>query len=86
MSETAPSGKRVSKNPSPPLPDGLLTLAEAAAFLRIHPRTVKVYVKRRLLNGRLIGRQWRFRGKDLDALYESAPSSWEPSEHARGKK
>ena len=67
----------MSKKPDAPLPEGLLTLREAAAFLRVHPRTVRTYVRRRLLSGRLIGRQWRFRLKDLDTLFENAPSQWD---------
>ncbi len=57
--------------------DGLLTLKETAAYLRVCPRTVREYVRRGLLPGRLIARQWRFRRKALEDLYESAPSSWD---------
>ncbi len=67
----------MSKNPSPPLRDGLLTLKETAAYLRVCPRTVRAYVRRGLLSGRLIGRQWRFKRKALEELYENAPSAWE---------
>ncbi len=67
----------MKENPAPPLPDGLLTLRETAAFLRVCPRTVRLYVKRGLLRGRLIGRQWRFRRQDLDAFFEKAPSQWD---------
>jgi excisionase family DNA binding protein len=63
--------------PPPPLSDGLLTLRETAAFLRVCPRTVRVYLRRKLLRGRLIGRQWRFRRQDLDAFFEKAPSQWD---------
>lgn len=62
---------------SPPPSGSLLTLVEAAAFLRIHPRTVREYVRRGLLQGRLIGRRWRFRRSDLDAFVEAAPNSWD---------
>ena len=54
-----------------------LTLAEAAAVLRLHPRTVREYVRRGELQGRLIGRRWRFRREDLDAFFEAAPGQWE---------
>lgn len=54
----------------------LVTLCEAAGVLRLHPRTVREYVRRGELQGRLIGRRWRFRRKDLDAFYENAPHSW----------
>lgn len=61
----------------PPAGDGLLTLREAAAYLRVCPRTVREYVRQGLLSGRLIGRQWRFRRKALEDLYEKAPPAWE---------
>ena len=67
----------MSKNRAPSRPDGLLTLAETAAYLRVCPRTVREYVRRGLLSGRLIGRQWRFQRKALEDLYENAPSAWE---------
>lgn len=55
----------------------LLTLKEAAEILRLHRRTVSEYVRHGELTGRLIGRRWRFRRKDLDAFFDRAPASWE---------
>jgi excisionase family DNA binding protein len=55
----------------------ILTLTEAADLLRLHPRTVREYVRRGELQGRLLGRRWRFRRKDLDAFFDSACSQWE---------
>lgn len=55
----------------------LLTLNEAAEILRLHPRTVREYVRRGELKGRVIGGRYRFRREDLDAFVEKAPSSWE---------
>jgi hypothetical protein len=45
--------------------------------LRLNPRTVREYVSRGELEGRIIGRRWRFRSVDLDAFYENAPSEWD---------
>lgn len=72
---------------SPPAsPDALLTLGEAAEVLRLHTRTVREYVRRGELQGRLIGRQWRFRRQDLDAFYENAPKTWDwPAIRDRGE-
>jgi excisionase family DNA binding protein len=53
-----------------------LTLTEAAHVLRLHPRTVREYVQRGELRGRLIGRRWRFRQKDLDVFFDSARPQW----------
>lgn len=55
----------------------LLTIREAAEVLRLHPRTVREYVRRGELEGRVIGGRWRFRRKDLDAFFENAPREWD---------
>jgi excisionase family DNA binding protein len=68
--------KRVKVEPAP-IGERLLTLREAAEVLRLHPRTVREYVRRGELEGRVIGRRWRFRRKDLDAFYEDAPRQWD---------
>jgi excisionase family DNA binding protein len=60
-----------------PLGERLLKLAEAAEVLRLHPRTVREFVRRGELRGRLIGRRWRFRRKDLDAFFDAARSQWD---------
>jgi excisionase family DNA binding protein len=54
-----------------------LTLREAAEVLRLSTRTVREYVKRREIRGKLIGKRWRFRREDLDAFFENAPSDWD---------
>jgi excisionase family DNA binding protein len=60
-----------------PIGDRLLTLGEAEAILRLHPRTVRAYVKRGEIEARIIGGRWRFRRGDLDAFFESAPRYWD---------
>jgi len=60
-----------------PIGEHLLTLREAAEVLRLNPRTVREYVKRGEIQGRIIGGRWRFRRADLDAFFENAPSSWD---------
>jgi excisionase family DNA binding protein len=54
-----------------------LTLCEAAQVLRLSTRTVREYVKRGEIKGKLMGKRWRFRPADLDAFFENAPSEWE---------
>ena len=64
--------------PKEPLPgDRLFTIQEAAEFLRLSTRTVRNYVKRGEIRGKIIGKRWRFRRADLDAFFESAPSDWD---------
>ena len=60
-----------------PIGETLLTLPEAGEVLRLSTRTVREYVRRGELKGRIIGGRWRFRRADLDAFFESAPSQWE---------
>ena len=68
--------KRVKVEPTP-IGERLLTLREAAEVLRLHPRTVREFLRRGELEGRVIGGRWRFRRKDLDAFYENAPRQWD---------
>jgi excisionase family DNA binding protein len=71
------TSKRKHKNAAAPIGDRLLTLREAAEVLRLNPRTVREYVSRGELEGRIIGGRWRFRSVDLDAFFENAPSEWD---------
>jgi len=69
--------KKEQKDASPRIGDHLLTLREAAEVLRLSPRTVREYVQRREIKGKIIGNRWRFRRADLDAFFENAPSEWD---------
>jgi excisionase family DNA binding protein len=60
-----------------PIGEKLLTLKEAAEVLRLSARTVREYVQRGEIKGKIIGNRWRFRRADLDAFYENAPSDWD---------
>ncbi len=60
-----------------PAGENLLTLKEAAEVLRLSTRTVREYVKRGEIRGKIIGKRWRFRRADLDAFFEGAPSNWD---------
>ncbi len=62
---------------TPAIGDRLLTLHEAAEILRLSPRTVREYVSRGEIEGRIIGGRWRFRRADLDTFFANAPRSWD---------
>ena len=66
----------VAKNQLP-TGDGLLNIREAAEFLRLSTRTVREYLKRGEIRGKIIGNRWRFRREDLIAFFENAPSDWD---------
>jgi excisionase family DNA binding protein len=53
----------------------LLTLTEAAAYLRVHRRTMTRLLQERQVPGVKIGRQWRVRKADLDAYVTPAVST-----------
>jgi len=69
--------KRKQKNAFAPIGDRLLTLREAAEVLRLNPRTVREYVSRGEIEGRIIGGRWRFRRADLDAFFANASRDWD---------
>jgi excisionase family DNA binding protein len=52
----------------------LLTLRQAARILNIHPRTCREYIRRGLLQGRLINRRWRVRKQAIEKLFAESPS------------
>jgi len=72
MTENSKQKKAVA-----PIGDRLLTLSEAAEVLRLSTRTVREYVRRDEIRGKIIGKRWRFRRADLDAFFENAPSEWD---------
>jgi excisionase family DNA binding protein len=61
----------------PPIGEKLLTLREAAAVLRMNPRTLRSYLWRGEIEGRVIGGKYRFRKIDLDRFFEDAPRNWD---------
>jgi excisionase family DNA binding protein len=65
--------KKPKTDTAPPIGGKLLTVREAADVLRLSPRTVREYVQRGEIEGRIIGGRWRFRRADLDAFFASAP-------------
>ena len=69
--------KRKNAVATKPIGDRLLTLREAAEVLHLSPRTVREYLKRGEIEGRIIGGRWRFRRADLDAFFENAPRNWD---------
>jgi excisionase family DNA binding protein len=72
--------KRMKVEPVP-IVERLLTLREAAEVLRLNPRTVREYVRREELEGRVIGGRCRFRREDLDTFFENAPRHWDFGEN-----
>lgn len=49
----------------------VLTITEAAAYLRVTTITVRRMIQRGELNGTQIGSAWRIRRSDVDALFTS---------------
>ena len=57
----------------------LLTTEEVLAYLKITPRTIYRLIRNGELPAVRIGRQWRFRRRDLDAWVERQRAVTSPS-------
>lgn len=66
-----------TRRPAVAIGEKLLTIKEVAAKLQVSTRTVRAFVKRGDLEGRIIAQQWRFRSADVDRFVEYAPREWE---------
>jgi excisionase family DNA binding protein len=60
--------------------DELLTLQEVARLVKVHPHSVRRWIKRRLLTGIKVREQWRVRRADLEAFLKIV--SAQPDEQA----
>ena len=69
--------KKPKTDAAPAIGDRLLTLREGADVLRLSTRTMREYVQRGEIEGRIIGGRWRFRRADLDAFFANAPRNWD---------
>jgi excisionase family DNA binding protein len=69
--------KKRKPDAAPAIGERLLTLREAADVLHLSTRTVREYVQRGEIEGRIIGGRWRFRRADLDAFFANAPRNWD---------
>ena len=69
---------------SPRTEHPLLTCDEAAAYLRLHPRTVGRLLKAKTLPGVKVGSQWRLRRADLDAYLVGQGGTPEVAGHGSG--
>jgi len=52
--------------PTKPVQEQLLTIADAAEFLRVSEKTIRRWIKARELTAAQLGNQWRIRPRDLD--------------------
>ena len=52
------------------IPEPLLDSEEAAAFVRIHPKTLQRFARKGQIQAIHIGKLWRFRQSALDAWIE----------------
>jgi excisionase family DNA binding protein len=58
-----------------PLWEPLQTPEDAAAYLRIHPKTVQRLARQRRIPALKVGKGWRFRRSDLDSWAASRVQS-----------
>lgn len=50
----------------PFVPEPLLDTDQAAAIMRIHPKTLQRYARQGIVRGFQLGSMWRFRASDID--------------------
>ncbi len=50
----------------PFVPEPLLDTDQAAAIMRIHPKTLQRYARQGVVRGFQLGSMWRFRASDID--------------------
>jgi excisionase family DNA binding protein len=48
------------------IPEPLLDTDQAAAIMRVHPKTLQRYARQGLVRGFQLGTMWRFRASDID--------------------
>jgi excisionase family DNA binding protein len=48
------------------VPEPLLDTDEAAAIMRVHPKTLQRYARQGVVRGFQLGTMWRFRASDID--------------------
>ncbi len=48
------------------VPEPLLDSDQAAAIMRIHPKTLQRYARQGIVRGFQLGSMWRFRASDID--------------------
>jgi excisionase family DNA binding protein len=62
-----------SRKPPQPVylvPEPLIDSEEAAAIIKIHPKTLQRLARQKLIRGVRIGTHWRFRASEIEAWYQ----------------
>jgi excisionase family DNA binding protein len=65
-SQRLPEIQRKPVASEPFVPEPLLDSDQAAAIMRIHPKTLQRYARQGLIRGFQLGSMWRFRASDID--------------------
>jgi excisionase family DNA binding protein len=58
-------------SPAPSVPQPLLNSEEAAAVMKIHPKTLQKLARRGVVRGIHVGKLWRFRASAIEEWIES---------------
>lgn len=64
--EGVPQSARKPVASEPFIPEPLLDTDQAAAIMRVHPKTLQRYARQGLVRGFQLGSMWRFRASDID--------------------
>ncbi|MBC8452653.1 MAG: helix-turn-helix domain-containing protein [Spirochaetes bacterium] len=61
--------------------DTILNIEQVSEILRLHPKTIRAYVREGKIRGAKTGKQWRIKQKDLDAFLNGTSTDY-PDEHS----
>ncbi len=61
--------------------DAILSIEQVSEILRLHPKTIRSYVREGKIRAAKTGKQWRIKQKDLDTFINGG-SSDHPDEHS----
>ena len=69
MQHQGPPNSALERKPianEPFVPEPLLNTDQAAAIMRIHPKTLQKYARKGVVRGFQLGTMWRFRASEID--------------------
>jgi excisionase family DNA binding protein len=61
-----PASERKLVASEPFVPEPLLNTDQAAAIMRVHPKTLQKYARKGVVRGFQLGTMWRFRASEID--------------------
>ena len=70
-----PASERKLVASEPFVPEPLLNTDQAAAIMRVHPKTLQKYARKGVVRGFQIGTMWRFRASEIERWIQERMAS-----------